>query len=96
MIELGELEKRFEDFAKRGARIVVVSVDDAKASAETQKDFPHLTVVSDASYAASRALAFTHPGAGPGGKDVDAPTTVLVACGEEVSPEKPRAREVLR
>jgi peroxiredoxin len=78
MIELGQLESHYEEFAKRHARIVAVSVDDLEDSQKTQQKFPHLTVVADPDHKLVDAVAMLHPGAGEHGEDVAAPTTVLV------------------
>ena len=48
MAELGELERRYADFARRDTRVVVVSVEGRDEAQKTQADFPHLVVVADA------------------------------------------------
>jgi peroxiredoxin len=78
MIELGELEAHHEDFAKRNARVVVVSLEGQDEAQKTQKDFPHLVVVADSERNLISAADVLHPGAGPGGADAAAPTTVLI------------------
>lgn len=78
MAELGQLEKRHQDFASRNVRIVVISNDDQRTAQETQADFPHLIVIADTSEAMAKAFEAIHPGMGPGGKDTNAPTTWLV------------------
>jgi len=78
MIELGQLERHHDEFDKRHARIVAVSVDGLEDSQKTQTKFPHLTVVSDHDHKLVDAVAVVHPGAGEGGGDVAAPTTILV------------------
>ena len=78
MVELGQLEKEHEAFAKRQTRVVVISNDDQSIASKTQTDFPHLIVVADTDQTLAKALQVLHPGVGPGGSDTNAPTTVLV------------------
>jgi alkyl hydroperoxide reductase subunit AhpC len=78
MVELGQLEKRHQDFANRNVRVVVVSNDDQATAQQTQQDFPHLVVVADSEQKLAKALAVIHPGAGHNGEDTNAPTTFLV------------------
>ena len=84
MTELGELEKRHQDFAARNTRLVVVSNDDLKTAQATQADFPHLMIVSDQEQTVARALQVMDPGHGPAGADTNAPTTFLVDGGGTV------------
>ncbi len=78
MIELGQLERRHEDFARRNTRVIVVSVEGIEDSTKTQADFPHLLVLSDQGYGLSQAAELLHPHAAPDGSDTDTPTTMLV------------------
>ncbi|HMF10764.1 MAG TPA: redoxin domain-containing protein [Gemmataceae bacterium] len=78
MIELGELERTHEEFAKRHVQVVAVSIEGLDDSIKTQKDFPHLVVVSDAERKLISAVEALHPGAGKNHEDVAAPTTILV------------------
>jgi peroxiredoxin len=79
MIELGELEKHHEEFAKHGVRIVVISDDHPKIAQLTQADFPNLIVLADARQVMAKALQVTHTAFGPlGGRPTNAPTTFLV------------------
>jgi peroxiredoxin len=78
MIELGQLEGRHEDFARRNTRVVVASADNQEESQRTQKDFPHLLVVADPDRKLLSAAAVLHPKAGPHGEDVAAPTTFFI------------------
>jgi alkyl hydroperoxide reductase subunit AhpC len=78
MIELGQLERRHEDFARRNTRVVVVSVEGLDDARRTQADFPHLLVLADQGRGLSDAAGLIHPHAAPDGTDVDFPTTVLV------------------
>jgi peroxiredoxin len=78
MIELGELEAKHEEFAKRKTRVVVVSMEDQETAQLTQKDFPHLVVVADADRKLASALEVVHANSAPEGGDTAAPTTVIV------------------
>ena len=78
MVELGELEKQHQEFAKRKVRIVAISNDDQKTALATQADFPHLVVVSDAKQNMARAVQVVHEGGAPGSKDTNAPTTIIL------------------
>lgn len=78
MIELGQLEAKHADFEKRKATVVVASLENQETARLTQADFPHLVVVADAEHKLADALAVIQTGAGLGGSDTNAPTTVLV------------------
>jgi peroxiredoxin len=78
MTELVQLERRHEDFRKRSARVVVISVEGLDDVRKTQADFPHLTVLSDEARGLSQAADLIHRHAAPDGGDADAPTTILV------------------
>jgi peroxiredoxin len=78
MIELGQLEKRHDDFDRRNTRIIAISVDNLADSQKTQGKVPNLIVLSDEAHALSEAAGVIHPHAGPNGSDTDAPTTILV------------------
>jgi peroxiredoxin len=78
MIELGELEERAADFRARGVRMICVSLDDRDGAGEAQRRFPSLTVLADARRDLAGSLQLLHRGAGPGGIDGFAPTTILV------------------
>lgn len=78
MKELVQLERRHEDFPKRNAAVIVVSVEGLDDARKTQADFPHLNVLSDEKHSLSEAAGLIHPGAGPDGADTDAPTTIVV------------------
>lgn len=77
MHELDQLERQHEAFARRNVRIVAVSVDDRPETAQTQERFPHLTILSDPQGKTVTAFQSMHPGQGPGGEDVAAPTTFV-------------------
>src|SRR4051795_1878589 len=78
MSELVQLERRHDEFPKRNARVIVVSVEGLDDARKTQADFPHLTVLSDEARGLSEAAALIHSHAAPDGGDVDVPTTILV------------------
>jgi alkyl hydroperoxide reductase subunit AhpC len=78
MTELVQLERRHDDFPKRNARVLVVSVEGLDDVKKTQADFPHLTVLSDQARSLSDAAGLIHPHAAPDGGDADVPTTILV------------------
>ena len=78
MIELGELEKNSSEFASHGVHVVVASVDTQEDSRWVQSKFPHLTVLSDPDGTLTRKFGLLHPHAGPEGKDIATPTTILV------------------
>ncbi len=81
MIELGQLERRHEDFARRNTRVIAVSVEATEQARQTQADFPHLLVLADAERGLSEAVELIHAHAGPGGSDIATPTTILVDSG---------------
>ena len=78
MIELGQLERRHEDFARRNTQVIAISVEGTDDARKTQEQFPHLLILSDQGMGLSHAAAVLHAHAGPGGTDTDAPTTILV------------------
>jgi alkyl hydroperoxide reductase subunit AhpC len=78
MIELVQLERRHEDFAKRSTRVLVASVEGLDDARKTQAQFPHLIVLSDQARSLSNAVDLIHPHAAPDGGDADVPTTFLV------------------
>jgi peroxiredoxin len=84
MTELGELERNHEEFARRNTRVVAVSLEGPEEAAKTQRDFQHLTVVSDAGRGLSTVAAVIHPQSGPNGGDTAAPATLLVDRGGTV------------
>jgi peroxiredoxin len=84
MIELVQLERRHEDFARRNTRVVVVSLEGLDDARRTQEQFPHLLVLADQKRELSEAAGLIHPQAGPDKSDADAPTTVLVDRGGRV------------
>src|SRR5947209_1217602 len=78
MIELGELERRHEDFTRRHTHVIAVSVEGLNAARQTQTDFPHLLVLADEGRGLSEAAGLIHAHAAPDGSDADTPTTILV------------------
>jgi alkyl hydroperoxide reductase subunit AhpC len=78
MIELGQLERRHEDFARRNTRVIAVSVEGTDDARQTQAQFPHLLVLADQGRGLSDAADLIHAHASPKGEDIDAPTTIVV------------------
>jgi peroxiredoxin len=78
MVELGELNDEIRELTRREARVVAVSVDGLQDTLEVQKRFPNLLILSDENQSLVNALHAIHRGAGPGSKDIAAPTTVIV------------------
>jgi peroxiredoxin len=78
MVELGQLERNHEEFAKRGIRVYAVSNDNESDAKEVQTKFPHLIIVSDAEQNVANAMKVTDPGNGPDGTATNAPATFLV------------------
>jgi len=78
MIELGQLERRHQDFSRRTTRVLVISVEGLDDARLTQADFPHLLVLSDQGRGLSEAAGLIHANSAPDGSDTDAPTTILV------------------
>ena len=78
MHELGELEGRHADFARRNARLVVVSLEGREEGQQTKAQFPHLTVVSDEERQLASVVDVLHPHSAPGGGDTAAPTSLLI------------------
>src|SRR2546430_17606168 len=78
MIELGELERHHDEFAKRNTRVVVVSLEDQDEAKKTQTDFPHLIVVADAEHKLISAIEVLHTASGNRGQDTAAPTTIYI------------------
>jgi alkyl hydroperoxide reductase subunit AhpC len=78
MIELGQLERRHDDFARHNARVIVVSLEGPDDASRTQADFPHLLVLADQPRGLTDVAGLIHPHAAPDGGDADTPTTILV------------------
>jgi peroxiredoxin len=78
MIELGQLEARHEDFAKRNTRVVAVSLDNLEDSTKTQEKFPHLVIVSDEKESLAKAVEVIAQQHSPTGSATLAPTTALI------------------
>jgi len=78
MAELGELENRHADFARRDIRVVAISLEGRPEAEKTQRDFPHLKIVADPERNLTGAAELLHPNSGPGQADTITPTTVLV------------------
>jgi peroxiredoxin len=78
MLELGQLERRHEDFSRRNTRIIVVSVEGQEDAKKTQADFPHLLVLADDGRGLSSSADLIHAKSAPDGNDTSAPTTILL------------------
>jgi peroxiredoxin len=78
MTQLRELESHHEAFARVGANVVVASIEDVDMAEQTQRDFPHLTVVSDQRRELSNAIDLINRGSAPDGGDSAAPTVLLL------------------
>jgi peroxiredoxin len=78
MLELGQLERRHEDFARRNTRVLVVSMEGTEDAQKTKKDFPHLLILADEGRGLSEALDIVHPKGKQHREDIDYPTTILV------------------
>src|SRR5689334_22513931 len=78
MKELGQLQARHEEFAKRKTRVVAVSLDNVEDSADTQKKFPDLLIVSDADEHLAKAAQLIAPQKSKDDGDTLSPTTVLL------------------
>ena len=78
MIELGQLEEHHQEFEQRNVKTVAISLEDQEDSRQTQSQFPHLLIVSDAERKLSNAIEVIHPKSAPDGGDTSAPTTILV------------------
>lgn len=78
MIELGQLERRHEGFARRHSRVIAVSTEGLDDAKKTQADYPHLLVLADHGRGLTEAAGLVHARAAPDGGDAAAPTTILV------------------
>lgn len=78
MTHLRELEAHHAEFDRVGADVIVVSIEDLDAAATSQREFPHLTVVSDERRELSNAIDLINKGFSPDGGDSAAPTILLV------------------
>lgn len=78
MTQLRELEAHHEEFARSQAEVLVVSIEDVATAQQTQRDFPHLTVVSDEQRELSDAAELINRGFAPDGGDCATPTILLV------------------
>ena len=78
MIELGELERHYDDFARRNTQVMVVSLEGTEDAKKTKADFPHLLVAADKKRGLARAADVIHEDSAPDGSDTAAPTTFLI------------------
>jgi peroxiredoxin len=81
MTQLAELERHHDELDRVGAKAVVVSIEDQDTAAQTQRDFPHLVVVSDHERELSNAAEVINKGFSPDGGD-SAATTILLVDGQ--------------
>jgi peroxiredoxin len=83
MIQLGQLQARHEDFAKRNTRIVAVSLDSIEETAKKRDRFRDLVIISDADKSLANAAELIAPPLqrSPTGGETEAPTTVLIDGG---------------
>ena len=78
MMELGQLEKRHEEFAKRNVRVLAISNDNQETAKLSQAKMPHVTFVADAQQTMAKAIQVIDAGKGPKWTDTNAPTTFLI------------------
>jgi peroxiredoxin len=78
MTELGKLEAKQEEFARRNTRIVAVSLDNREDTAKTAEKFPHLIILSDGDRGLATAAEVLGPHPSPTGEETTAPTTILI------------------
>lgn len=78
MTELGQLHRQHKDFAARGVRIVVSSLEGPEDARQTAQEFPRLVVLSDAEGNLTQAAESLHAGSNPYGGDTSAPTNILI------------------
>lgn len=76
--QLRELEAHHELFSRVGAKVLVVSIEDVPTAEQTQRDYPHLIVVSDEKRELSNAVELINKGFAPDGGDCAIPTILLV------------------
>ena len=79
MIELGELERRWQDFEDREVTVVAVSLEGVNDAKATQATFPHLRIVADDRRSLSESVEVIHKASARDGGDTSAPTTMLIA-----------------
>jgi peroxiredoxin len=78
MIELVQLERRHEDFARRNTRVIVVSAEGPDLASLTQEKNPHLLVLADGQLGLTKASGQLHEKGGPNHEDISIPTTILI------------------
>jgi peroxiredoxin len=78
MVELGELEAHHDEFDRRNARIVAVSIEGPEKAAKTQAEYPHLLVLADQARSLAGAAELLHRRSAPDGDDTAAPTVILI------------------
>src|SRR5262249_26196590 len=78
MTQLRGLEAEHDEFSRVGADVVVVSIEGPDEAAQTKRDYPHLTVLSDKQRELSDAIDLINKGFSPDGGDSAAPTILLL------------------
>jgi peroxiredoxin len=79
MIELGQLDRRSEEFARRNTRVIAVSMEGPDDAKLTQEQFKNLLVLADEGRGLSDAAQLVDKNhKAPDGREIDAPTTILV------------------
>jgi peroxiredoxin len=83
MIQLDQMQARHEDFAKRNAQILAVSLDSVEDTKKTQDRFKNLVLLSDAEKSLAKAAELIAPEQqkSPTGSETLAPTLVLIDRG---------------
>jgi peroxiredoxin len=81
IFELVGLDGLSPELQNRQVRIIAISHDDYEETQGSQNSFPHLAFVADSAGKMARALAVDCPVAGPGSRETNAPTTMLVDGG---------------
>jgi peroxiredoxin len=78
-MELGKLQGRYDDFASRNTRVIVVSMEGPDDAKVTKDKFRDLVVLADKGRGLSEAAELIDKeNKAPDGSDIDAPTTILV------------------
>lgn len=78
MIELGQLERQIDEFAKRNTRIIAASMEGVDDSIKTQSEHPRFVVLADQQRGLINPAALVHEKMAQDGGDTTVPTTILV------------------
>ena len=76
--QLRELEAHHEEFDRSSAKVLAVSLEGHDLTAQTQREFPHLVIVSDEGRELSNAVEVINRGTAPDGSDCAIPTILLL------------------